>query len=353
MQSEALESIVTPEVARILELLPQAWFVASIEGKVIGKSDSADAFGLIVLEQVEEEQTLGLITQAHESKSFIESEITVSQTRTHPEQTLRLRVSPMNHFHALVFIEDLTEERRLDKVRRDFVANISHELKTPVGALALLAEAIQAGADDPEMVQHFSARMKSEADRLAELIAGIIDLSRIQDTNMLHSTEEVDVDQLVTEALDHVQMLAKDKDIEVVVGGTGNLKLWGNRQQLVSALRNLVLNAIHYSPKGSRVAIGTASNNGIIEISVVDQGIGVEHNEQERIFERFYRVDPARSRVTGGTGIGLAIVKNVCQGHGGTCTVWSEPGHGSTFTMRIPERTHLITDTSIILGENQ
>lgn len=353
MQSEALESIVTPEVARILELLPQAWFVASIEGKVIGKSDSADAFGLIVLEQVEEEQTLGLITQAHESKSFIESEITVSQTRTHPEQTLRLRVSPMNHFHALVFIEDLTEERRLDKVRRDFVANISHELKTPVGALALLAEAIQAGADDPEMVQHFSARMKSEADRLAELIAGIIDLSRIQDTNMLQSTEEVDVDELVTEALDHVQMLAKDKDIEVVVGGTGNLKLWGNRQQLVSALRNLVLNAIHYSPKGSRVAIGTASNNGIIEISVVDQGIGVAHNEQERIFERFYRVDPARSRVTGGTGIGLAIVKNVCQGHGGTCTVWSEPGHGSTFTMRIPERTHLITDTSIILGENQ
>ncbi|MFZ9309848.1 MAG: sensor histidine kinase [Candidatus Nanopelagicales bacterium] len=327
--------------------------MASIEGKVIGKSDSADAFGFIVLEQVEEEQTLGLITRAHETQSFIESEITVSQTRTHPEQTLRLRVSPINHFHALVFIEDLTEERRLDKVRRDFVANISHELKTPVGALALLAEAIQAGADDPEMVQHFSARMKSEADRLAELITGIIDLSRIQDTNMLQSTEEVDVDQLVTEALDYVQMLAKDKDIEVVVGGTGNLKLWGNRQQLVSALRNLVLNAIHYSPKGSRVAIGTAYNNGIIEISVVDQGIGVAHNEQERIFERFYRVDPARSRVTGGTGIGLAIVKNVCQGHGGTCTVWSEPGHGSTFTMRLPERTHLITDTSIVLGENQ
>lgn len=353
MQSEALESIVSPEVARILELLPQAWFVASIEGKVVGKSDSADAFGLIVLEQVEEEQTLGLITRAHESQSLIDSEVTVAQTRTHPEQTLRLRVSPMNHFHALVLIEDLTEERRLDKVRRDFVANISHELKTPVGALALLAEAIQAGADDPEMVQHFSARMKSEADRLAELIAGIIDLSRIQDTNVLQSTEEVDVDELVTEALDHVQLLAKDKEIEVVVGGTGNLKLWGNQQQLVSALRNLVLNAIHYSPKGSRVAIGTALNNGIVEISVVDQGIGVAQNEQERIFERFYRVDPARSRVTGGTGIGLAIVKNVCQGHGGTCTVWSEPGHGSTFTMRIPERTHLIIDTPVILGENQ
>lgn len=353
MQSEALESIVSPEVARILELLPQAWFVASIEGKVVGKSDSADAFGLIVLEQVEEEQTLGLIARAHESQSLIDSEVTVAQTRTHPEQTLRLRVSPMNHFHALVLIEDLTEERRLDKVRRDFVANISHELKTPVGALALLAEAIQAGADDPEMVQHFSARMKSEADRLAELIAGIIDLSRIQDTNVLQSTEEVDVDELVTEALDHVQLLAKDKEIEVVVGGTGNLKLWGNQQQLVSALRNLVLNAIHYSPKGSRVAIGTALNNGIVEISVVDQGIGVAQNEQERIFERFYRVDPARSRVTGGTGIGLAIVKNVCQGHGGTCTVWSEPGHGSTFTMRIPERTHLIIDTPVILGENQ
>lgn len=351
MQSDALEAIVSPEVARILELLPQAWFVASIEGKVVGKSQSADDFGLIVLDQVEEEQTLDLIVRAHESRASVDSEVTVAATRTHPEQTLRLRVSPMNHFHALVLIEDLTEERRLDKVRRDFVANISHELKTPVGALALLAEAIQAGADDPEMVQHFSARMKSEADRLAELIAGIIDLSRVQDTDGLQSTEEVDVDDIVTEALDNVQLLATDKDIEIVVGGTGNLKLWGNRQQLVSALRNLVLNAIHYSPKSSRVAIGTAHADGFVEISVVDQGIGVPHNEQERIFERFYRVDPARSRGTGGTGLGLAIVKNICLGHGGTCSVWSEPGHGSTFTMRIPERVESISESSVILGE--
>jgi len=201
------------------------------------------------------------------------------------------------------------------------------------------------------MVQHFSARMKSEADRLAELIAGIIDLSRVQDTDGLQSTEEVDVDDIVTEALDNVQLLAKDKDIEIVVGGTGNLKLWGNRQQLISALRNLVLNAIHYSPKGSRVAIGTAHADGFVEISVVDQGIGVPHNEQERIFERFYRVDPARSRGTGGTGLGLAIVKNICLGHGGTCSVWSEPGHGSTFTMRIPERVESISESSVILGE--
>jgi len=139
-------AIVSPEVARVLELLPQAWFVASIEGKVVGKSQSADDFGLIVLDQVEEEQTLDLIVRAHESRALVDSEVTVAATRTHPEQTLRLRVSPMNHSHALVLIEDLTEERRLDKVRRDFVANISHELKTPVGALALLAEAIQAGA---------------------------------------------------------------------------------------------------------------------------------------------------------------------------------------------------------------
>lgn len=352
MQKDALQSIVSPDVARVLALLPQAWFVASIEGKVVGKSDSLDAFGLIVLDQVEEEQTLALITKAHESKTALDEEVVVAATRTHPEQTLRLRVSPMNHFHALVLIEDFTEERRLDKVRRDFVANISHELKTPVGALALLAEAIQAGADDPEMVQHFSARMKSEADRLAELIASIIDLSRIQDSDVLQSTEEVEVDELVTQALDDVQLLAKDKDIEIVVGGTGNLKLWGNRQQLVSALRNLVLNAIHYSPKGNRVAIGTSLLDGHVEISVVDQGIGVPQHEQERIFERFYRVDPARSRVTGGTGLGLAIVKNVCQGHGGTCSVWSEPGHGSTFTMRIPERNTAIAETNVILGDS-
>jgi two-component system sensor histidine kinase SenX3 len=353
VQSDALEKIVSPEVRRVLELLPEAWFVASVEGKVIGKSESAEEFGLIVLDQIEEEQTMELITEAHESKSSLEKDVLIPATRTHQEQTLRLRVSPMNHFHVLVLIEDLTEERRLDKVRRDFVANISHELKTPVGALALLAEAIQAGADDPAMVQHFSARMKSEADRLAELITSIIDLSRIQDTDVLQSTEELEVDDIVTEALDHVQLLAKDKEIEIVVGGTGNLKLWGNRQQLVSALRNLVLNAIHYSARGDRVAIGTDYSDGFVEISVVDQGIGVPQSEQERIFERFYRVDPARSRVTGGTGLGLAIVKNVCQGHGGSCTLWSEPGHGSTFTMKIPERNSAVTNKPVILGENE
>jgi two-component system sensor histidine kinase SenX3 len=173
----------------------------------------------------------------------------------------------------------------------------------------------------------------------------------VQATDGWQSTEEVDVDEIVTEALDNGQHRAKEKYSEIVVGGSGNLKLWGNRQQLVSALRNLVLNAIHYSPKGNRVAIGTSLADGFVEISVVDQGIGVAHNEQERIFERFYRVDPARSRGTGGTGLGLAIVKNICLGHGGTCSVWSEPGHGSTFTMRIPERATGISDNPVILGE--
>lgn len=325
------------DLVRVLDALRQAWCVVNKSGQVLRSSERIADFGIVVLDHLEERRILELISSCQLDIAVIEEEVCVAKTRTHPEQTLRVRIAAVTDELCLVLVEDVTDERRLDAVRRDFVANISHELKTPVGALSLLAEAIETASDDPQTVAHFSARMRREAGRLAQLVGDLIDLSRIQDHQLVHGTEEISVDELVTAALDDVQMLAGAKEIEIVVGGTGNLSMWGNKEQLTSALRNLLTNAIHYSHNGTRVAVGTKLVDGIIEINVVDQGIGISPNEQERVFERFYRVDPARSRQTGGTGLGLSIVKHICATHGGECTVWSQPGHGSTFTIRIPQ----------------
>jgi two-component system sensor histidine kinase SenX3 len=339
------------EVVRVLEALPQAWMVTDISGIVKLSSDSIANYGIVVLDQVEEKQLLELIEQCRATGDSLATEILIAKTRTHPEQTLRVRLSPLNGDYCLVLIEDVTDERRLDAVRRDFVANISHELKTPVGALSLLAEAIETAADDPETVTHFAGRMRREASRLSTLVADLIDLSKLQDHQIDTASSEIDLDQMVTSALDDVQMLATAKEIEMVVGGTGNLKMRGNLDQLTSALRNLLTNAIHYSHPNTRVAIGTRLVDGIIEISVVDQGIGISLADQDRVFERFYRVDPARSRITGGTGLGLSIVKHVCAAHGGECTIWSQPGHGSTFTLHLPQHPDMRAIAATSEGE--
>lgn len=324
------------EVVRVLEALPQAWLVTDIDGNIKLSSETARVYGVAVLDRVEEVQLLDLIRECRSSAESLEAELQIARTRTHPEQTLRVRLSALNGQYCLVLIEDVTDERRLDAVRRDFVANISHELKTPVGALSLLAEAIESAAGEPETVTHFAGRMRREASRLSTLVADLIDLSKLQDQQIDTTTGDIDIDGMVTSALDDVQELARAKDIEIVVGGTGNLHMRGNLEQLSSALRNLLTNAIHYSHPSTRVAIGTKLIDGVIEISVVDQGIGISQPDQDRVFERFYRVDPARSRMTGGTGLGLSIVKHICAAHGGECTVWSQPGHGSTFTLRLP-----------------
>ncbi len=249
---------------------------------------------------------------------------------------LRVRVAPLGTGAILVLIDDLAEERRVDVVRRDFVANVSHELKTPVGALSLLAEAVLAASDDADQVRHFAERMQLEASRLSHLIQDVIDLSRLQGDDPLTHAAVVNVDDLIQRALEEVRTLALRQEIELVTGDPCEAVVFGDHGQLLTALRNLLSNAIAYSPTHTRVALGAKETDSIVEISVKDQGIGIPVNDLDRIFERFYRVDQARSRVTGGTGLGLAIVKHVCQNHGGECTVWSEPGVGSTFTLRLP-----------------
>jgi two-component system, OmpR family, sensor histidine kinase SenX3 len=236
-------------------------------------------------------------------------------------------------------VDDRTEARRVEEIRRDFTANVSHELKTPIGALHLLAEAVQDAADEPDAVRHFASRMLQESQRLSTLVQEIIDLSRLQVADALHPPEPVGVDEMVADAVDRCRLVAQVKGIEVVIGGDTGSTVFGDHNLLVTAVRNLVDNAISYSGDGTRVGVGVRRESGLVEISVTDQGIGIASEEQTRVFERFYRVDPARSRATGGTGLGLSIVKHVAANHGGEVTVWSMPGQGSTFTLRLPEST--------------
>src|SRR3954451_25139271 len=236
---------------------------------------------------------------------------------------------------ALV-LQDVTETRRSEAVRRDFVANVGHELKTPVGALALLAEAIEQAADDPEAVQRFAGRIAREADRLGRLVREVIDLSRLQGGEPLPALEPVDVDDVIVEAVDRTRTAAKAKDLAIAVGGQPGLVVRGVESQLVTAVTNLLANAVAYSEGGSRIAVAARARSGFAEIAVTDSGVGIPRKDRLRVFERFYRVDQSRASGTGGTGLGLAIVKHVATNHGGAVTVWSEEGLGSTFTLRIP-----------------
>jgi len=250
---------------------------------------------------------------------------------------LLVRVTPIGDEGIIaILIFDDSEMRRLDSIRRDFVANISHELKTPIGALSILAEAVLGAANDPEAITRFGTRMQTEASRLSNLVQEIIDLSRLQDGDPLKSGEVFDLAGAVKEAADQTMLSAESRTISVDLSLVENVEIIGKKDQLIMAIHNLIENAINYSPEGTRVAVVLRVADDLAEISVSDQGIGIPESALERIFERFYRVDAARSRATGGTGLGLSIVKHVATNHGGDVSVWSVEGAGSTFTMRFP-----------------
>jgi two-component system, OmpR family, sensor histidine kinase SenX3 len=237
---------------------------------------------------------------------------------------------------VLVLLSDESQAQRIQDVRRDFVANVSHELKTPIGALLLLSEAVLGAKDDPEAVTKFATRMQIESKRLTDLVQEIINLSRLQDSDPLSVPSELNVQDLVNEAIDQSQVGADSRKIKISTGDIANGVVLGDRDQLIMAIQNLVENAVNYSPEGTQVTVSSIVKNGIITISITDQGIGIPENEKERIFERFYRVDPARSRESGGTGLGLSIVKHVATKHGGEVSVWSVEDVGSTFSLKLP-----------------
>lgn len=239
---------------------------------------------------------------------------------------------------AVVEATDTSEAVRLEATRRDFVANVSHELKTPVGAVGLLAEAVLNAADDPVEVHRFAGRILQESTRLGALVTELIALSRLTGAERLPELSAVDVDDLVDEALARARLSAESAGIEITVDPPSGLEVDGDRTLLVTALSNLVENAVAYSPRDASVSVTRRRVGDAVEIAVTDRGIGIAPQHQTRVFERFFRVDPARSRATGGTGLGLAIVKHVLANHGGNVRLWSSPGAGSTFTMCLPAR---------------
>ena len=266
-------------------------------------------------------------------------EIELQPDRSRGSRHVNARIAPLGVRHVLVLLEDRTRERQVEVIRRDFVANVSHELKTPVGAIRLLADAVTEAADDPEAVQRFAGRMGMESRRLGRLVQQVIELSRLQDDDPLEELGTVDLDQIIDRVIDENGTDASLKQIQVVRDGEKGLHVLGNTEQIALALGNLVSNAVSYSPAESTVLVASRVNDeGAVEIAVTDRGIGIPALELDRIFERFYRVDPARHRSTGGTGIGLSIVKHVVAVHGGEVRVWSVEGQGSTFTVTLPRK---------------
>jgi two-component system sensor histidine kinase SenX3 len=329
------EPNVPPAVATVLSVLRSSAVVVDDADVVLKASAPAYAFGLVRGQALVSEELAELVRQVRRDGQIRETELLMSRTGL-PARHVTARVAPMGSRLVLALVEDRTRERQVEAIRRDFVANVSHELKTPVGAIRLLAEAVTDAADDPEAVKRFGGRMLTESDRLTRLVQQIIELSRLQGDDPLETPEAVSVDEVVRTAVDTSAIDADARRISVVTGGTQGLEVFGNREQVTVAVANLVANAVAYSGEQSTVLVTAKPVGDDVEISVVDQGIGIPTDEMDRIFERFYRVDPARHRSTGGTGLGLSIVKHVAATHGGEVRVWSVEGQGSTFTLTLP-----------------
>lgn len=330
-------SFVTPQVRELLDVIDIASVVLAPGEVPIYYSPSAVTLGVIRDEKLVGDELHALIRTVRRSgrpqSGTIEIPLGPIGEGT---RKLAVKVSQLTDRDVTVaFFTDESEAERIDAVRRDFVANISHELKTPISALRTLSDAVSAAAEEPQVVK-FATMMNNEVERLSHLVQEIIDLSRLQDADPLLDAITVDIDEAIDSAIDQCQFLADSRDIEIYRGPRTHASVVGDRTHLIMAFHNLIENAINYSPDKTKVTINTTVENGIVEITVVDQGVGISDADINRIFERFYRVDPARSRETGGTGLGLSIVKHVIGNHGGEVSVWSSAGVGSTFAIRLP-----------------
>jgi len=327
-----------PSARAILEALPVAVLVVDEHEGVLLGNRAARELGLVsdgVLAAHAELSQLVRDTRVH-GRAY-EAELSSPVTRPgRPPAVYRARLAPMADSAVALLLEDVTDARRLEDVRRDFVTNVSHELKTPAAALGLLSEALQDAADDPDAVRSFAGRTQREAARLGALVQDLVALSRLEGAEAQPEHTLVRLDRAIAEAVDRVKTTAHARRIRVVRSGDHGLHVYGTESQLTTALGNLLENAVNYSPDGARVVVAARLDRDVVEVNVVDEGIGIGAKDLDRVFERFYRSDPARSRATGGTGLGLAIVKHVATNHGGSVAVRSVEGHGSTFTLRLP-----------------
>lgn len=334
--------VVTPELKRALAQVGGAAAVIGPHDEVLHSTVSARSMNIVRGSRIIEETVLGIVRESRQRSTELCRDIDVPSTATgRTAQHLTVRVGPLDaHGNIVLVVDDRAPLLRVEQTRRDFVANISHELKTPIGAIAILSEAVEGAADDPEAVRHFAGRLNKETARVSEMVSQIINLSRLQSDQPMMTPQKVDVCHVLADAVERNRELADSREVNLVVKAEPDLEIQGDPAQLIDAVSNLIHNAIVYSNPRARVAVSSRLVHDVdgdrADIAVADNGIGITDEDQRRIFERFYRVDYARSRDNGGTGLGLSLVKHIAQAHGGSVDVWSKVGQGSTFTLSIP-----------------
>lgn len=339
--ADAAGMTVSQMLQHITSLSPMGVAVVDTFNDVVYSNDRAVELG-VVRDRILDDRAWQAAQRVFESGQDVEVDLSPLKVANPGRSGISVRgkvrlLTDDDRRFAVVYIDDQSEHARMEATRRDFVANVSHELKTPVGAMSVLAEALLASADDPDTVRRFAEKMVAESHRLADMIGELIELSRLQGAERLPDLDAVDVDSIVSEAVSRHKVAADNSQISITTDAPTGYRVLGDEGLLVTAIANLVSNAIAYSPNGTDVSISRRRRGGNIEIAVTDRGIGIAKDDQERVFERFFRVDKARSRATGGTGLGLAIVKHVAANHNGSIRLWSQPGTGSTFTLSIPE----------------
>jgi two-component system sensor histidine kinase SenX3 len=350
------EPIIVPQgVSEVLAALQTSAVVVGPHDEVLQASPPARTLGLVRGSRVVVGSLLDLVRTVRRDNELQTVDFEIPRGARAASTYFSARVAPLTEDLILILADDRTAARRIEETRRDFVANVSHELKTPVGAISLLAEAVEEAADDPPAVRKFASRMGIESARLNSLVAQIIDLSRLQADDPLAAPEEVDIDTVLADAVDRCRVDAERHQVSLTLAGTKGCLVLGSARQLSVAVSNLVENAVIYSDPGARVVVAARLqarvDDDYVELTVSDNGIGIAAGDLQRIFERFYRVDYARSRANGGTGLGLSIVKHIAATHGGDVSVWSQPGRGSTFSIRIPAHPHPDAHPSVTENE--
>ena len=331
---------VSQELRDVLTLIPSGVVMVGPHDEILVANEQALTLNLARGNRLGFPELLELVRSVRASGEPYRGPVTRAMLPGSDPVEIQARLAPFDDDRVLVLADDESSQRRVDAVRRDFVANISHELKTPIGAVSVLSEAVEAAYDDPEAVKKFATRLQMETARLAELINQIIDLSRLQSEDPMLASEVVDINDVVTEAVSRSRERANQREVSLIVARTAEAFVLGDQWQLTDAVTNLVQNAISYSGERARVTISVMcvgiDSDPQVEIKVSDNGIGIRPEDQERVFERFYRVDYGRSRESGGTGLGLSIVRHIAGAHGGSIRLWSRPGQGSTFTLSLP-----------------
>ena len=324
----------TERLQAALDAMPYGVIVADSDGTVLVRNQASDDAGADAHNEV-----LVQAAVQYNLRTALRGEARSQTVELYgpPRRVVVVHAQPLGADGAMATIEDITERSRLDAVRTDFVANIIHELKTPIGALAVLAETL-IDETDPALISRLADKTVNEAHRVAKIIDDLLELSRIELSGDL-IVSECDVASLVLEATSRNSYAAKQNHVAVHAGEMAvGLKVNADHAQIASALGNLVDNAVKYSDVDGKVTVTAYSDQQGVTFVVADTGIGIPSRDLDRIFERFYRVDRARSRGTGGTGLGLSIVRHVASNHGGTVMVESREGEGSTFRLYIPDR---------------